>query len=80
MKEDLADVSDLTTRLQKQSSLCFSGYAISMHKAFESYFGYDVPLFWLSLSLILLQNLSLEPIPYRGNTWHLSLSDTMNFK
>lgn len=46
MKEDLAGVSDLTTRLQKQPSLCFSGYAISL----ESLSGADVPLFWPSLA------------------------------
>ena len=75
MKEVLTGGSDLTS-LQKQSSLCFSGYAISL----ESHFGAVVPLFWLSLALSLLQNLSPEPVPYMGNTWHLPPSNTMNFK
>lgn len=78
--EFLTDVSDLTTRLQMQSSLCFSDYAFSRQKALELHFAYDVPLFWLSPALGSLQNLSLEPVLYMGNTWHLSASDTMNFK
>jgi len=80
MEEDFSDVSDLTIGLEKQSSRYFSGYAICRQKALESHFGSDVLLFWLSLALSYLRNLSVELVPYMHNTWHLSPSDTMNFK
>lgn len=73
MKEDLYDVRDLTIRLQKQSSLCFFGYAISRQKALGSHFASDVILFCLRLALSLLQNLNLQPVPYMGSTFFFVL-------